>query len=227
MFSTATGSFKRVQDGELNVAVRRKMGGAQIRQHIVEGSPADLEKYKEDNKASFGKVSAVTDLFTNKPSSLVVYQGDGNIDKIADVTHHVETMMTASDVPMELIAYGSGLNRDILGEKKEEYEETLSQGREWLNDQVVVPLLERQWLLKGILPADIDYEIIWRSAKPLTPADLRDLGDALSRFKLLGVKDEIIQMMAASFLRNVDDDILSMDGFSADQLAQNLKGISV
>jgi hypothetical protein len=227
MFSSATSPFKKVQEGELNVAVRRKMGGAQIRQHIVEGSPTDLEKYKEDNKASFGKISAVTDLFTNKPSSLVVHQGDGTIDKIGDVTHHVATMMTASDVPMELIAYGEGLNRDILGEKKEEYEETLSQGREWLTDQLVAPVLERQWLLAGILPEAVDYEIIWRKARPMTPADVRDLMDALAKAKLLGMKDEVIQAIAASYLRDVDDDILSMDGFSIDQFAQNLKGSSV
>lgn len=227
MFASATGAFKRVQDGEINVAVRRKIGGAQIRQHIVEGSPADLEKYKEDNKAAFGKLAAVTDLFTNKKGALNVVQGDGNIDKIGDVTHHVATMMTASDVPMELIAYGEGLNRDILGEKKEEYEETLSQGREWLTDQIVAPLLERQWLLKGILPAEIDYEIVWRTAKPMTPADIRDLMDALAKAKLLGMKDEIVQSIAAMYLRNVDDDILNMDGFSVDQFAQNLKGISI
>ena len=227
MFSSATSSFKKVQDGELNVAVRRKMGGSQLRVHAIEGSPADLEKYKEDNKAAFGKLSAVTDLFTNKKGTVEIKQGDGTIDKIGDVTHHVATMMTASDVPMELIAYGEGLNRDILGEKKNEYEETLSQGREWLTDQIVAPVLERQWLLAGILPEAVDYEIIWRTAKPLTPADLRDLGDGLSRLKLLGVKDEIIQSIAAMYLRNVDDDILNMDGFSADQFAQNLKGISV
>jgi hypothetical protein len=227
MFSSATSPFKKVQDGELNVAVRRKMGGSQIRIHSIEGSPAELEKYKEDNKDAFGKLSAVTDLFTNKKGSLDVKQGDGTIDKIGDVTHHVATMMTASDVPMELIAYGEGLNRDILGEKKEEYEETLSQGREWLTDQIVAPVLERQWLLAGILPEAVDYQIVWRTAKPLTPADLRDLGDGLSRLKLLGVKDEIIQSIAAMYLRNVDDDIMNMDGFSADQFAQNLKGISV
>lgn len=227
MFASATTAWKRVQDGELNVAVRRKMAASQIRIHAVEGSPADLEKYKEDNKAAFGRLSAVTDLFTNKKGTIDVHQGDGNIDKIGDVQHHVATMMTASDVPMELIAYGGDLNRDILGEKKEEYEETLSQGREWLTEQMVAPLLERQWLLKGILPESLDYEIIWRTAKPLTPADLRDLGDALSRFKLLGVKDEIVQAVAAMYLRNVDDEILNMDGFSVDQFAQNLKGISV
>jgi hypothetical protein len=227
MFASATTAWKRVQDGELNVAVRRKMAASQLRIHAVEGSAADLEKYKEENKAAFGKLTAVTDLFTNKKGTIEVKQGDGNIDKIGDVQHHVATMMTASDVPMELIAYGGELNRDILGEKKEEYEETLSQGREWLTAQVVAPLLERQWLLKGILPESLEYEIVWRTAKPLSPADLRDLGDALSRFKLLGVKDEIVQAVAAMYLRNVDDDILNMDGFSVDQFAQNLKGISV
>jgi len=227
MFSASTGAFKKVEDGELNVAVRRKMGGSQIRIHSIEGAPADLEKYKEDNQAAFGKLSAVIDLFTNKKGTVDVKQGDGNIDKMGDVQHHVATMMAGSDVPMELLVFGEGLNRDILGEKKEEYENNQEQGREWLTKQLVKPLLERQWLLAGILPAEIKYKIKWRTAKPLTPADLRDLGDGLSRLKLLGVKDEIIQSIAAMYLRSVEDDILNMDGFSADQFAQNLKGISV
>jgi hypothetical protein len=216
-----------VVDGELNVAVRRKMGGAQLRQHIVEGSAADVEAYKENNKAAFGKLVAVTDLFTNKPGSLNVHQGDGNIDKIGDVNHHVATMMASSDVPMELLVFGEGLNRDILGEKKEEYEETLSQGREWLTAQVIKPLLERQWLLKGILPAGINYEIIWRTAKPLTPADLRDLADGLARLRVLGVKEEVIQSIAAMYLKNVDAEFMSGDGFSAEQFAKSLQGISI
>jgi len=227
MFSASTGAYKKVDDGELNVAVRRKMGGSQIRVHSIEGSSADLEKYKEDNKASFGVLAAVTDLFTNKKGSVDVKQGDGNIDKLGDVQHHVATMMAGSDVPMELIVYGEGLNRDILGEKKDEYENNQKQGREWLTSQLVKPVLERQWLLQGILPSSIKYKIIWRTAKPLTPADLRDLGDGLSRLKLIGVKDEIIQLIAASYIQNVEDDLLNMDGFSVDQFAQNLKGLSI
>jgi hypothetical protein len=227
MFGSATGAFKRVEDGELNVAVRRKIGGAQIRQHVIEGSPADVEKYKENNKATLGKLAAVIDFFSNKASSLTIHQGDGNIDKIGDINHHVATMMAASDVPMELIVYGESLNRDILGEKKEEYEETLSQGREWLTAQIVKPLLERQWLLMGILPASVKYEIVWRTAKPLTPMDLRDLADGLARLRVLGVKEEVIQAIAAMYLRNVDDEIMNGDGFSAEQFAQNIKGISI
>jgi hypothetical protein len=227
MFASATGPFKKVVDGELNVAVRRKAGGSQLRQHVIEGSPADVEAYKENNKATFGKLAAVTDVFSNKPSSLNVYQGDGNIDKIADVNHHVSTMMAASDVPMELIVYGEGLNRDTLGEKKEEYENNLSQGREWVTAQVIQPLLERQWLLKGILPASVDYEIIWRTAKPLTPADIRDLADGLARLRVLGVKEDVIQSIAAMYLKNVDKDFMSGDGFSAEQFAKSLQGISI
>ena len=227
MFSSATGAFKKVVEGEMNVAVRRKIGGAQIRQHVVEGSEADVEKYKENNAAALGKLNAVVDFFSNKASSMTVIQGDGNIDRIGDVNHHVATMMSASDVPMELIVYGEGLNRDILGEKKEEYDETLFQGREWLTTELVAPLLERQWLLKGILPDNLDYEIKWRKAKPLTPADLRDLADALSRYKLLGVDDDVIKQLAALYLRDVDMDILKSGNFSVDQFAQNLKGLSI
>ena len=227
MFASATGPYKKVVDGELNIAVRRKLGSAQIRQHVIEGSGSDVETYKEQNKSVFGKLAAVTDLFSNKKSSLTVHQGDGNVDKIGDVEHHVTTMMAASDVPEELIVGGSNLNRDILGEKKEEYEETLSQGREWLDAQILIPLLERQWLLAGILPASVDYEIVWRTAKPLTPADLRDLGDGLARLRLIGVSEDVIQQIAAMFLKGVDDEIMQMDGFSVDQFAQNLKGISV
>jgi hypothetical protein len=227
MMRSARKHFKYVEDGELNVAVRRKIGGAQLRQHVVEGSPADMEAYKENNKATLGKLAAVIDFFSNKPSSLTVHQGDGNLDKIGDVQHHIATVFTASDVPMELIAYGGDLNRDILGEKKEQYEEILNQGREWASGQIIQPLLEREWLLHGILPATVDYKIIWRKAKSLSPADLRDLADAGSRLKVLGVKDEIIQLLMASFLRDVDIDLLNSDGFSAEQFAKSLQGISI
>jgi len=227
MMKSARKQFKYVEDGELNIAVRRKIGGAQLRQHVVEGSEADVKKYKEDNQASLGKLAAVIDFFSNKPSSLTVHQGDGNLDKIGDVQHHIATMFTASDEPMELIAYGGDLNRDILGEKKEQYDEVLNQGREWTTIEIIQPLLERQWLMQGILPASVDYKIIWRKAKSITPADLRDLADAGSRLKVLGVKDEIIQLLMASFLRDVDVDLLNSDGFSAEQFAQTLKGISV
>jgi len=227
MMRSARRQFKYVHDGELNVAVRRKIGGAQLRQHVVEGSAADVEKYKEDNKLALGKLAAVIDFFSNKASSLTVHQGDGNIDRIGDVEHHIATMATASDVPMELMAYGGDLNRDILGEKKDAYEETLNQGREWATVEIIQPLIEREWMMNGILPASVKYKVIWRKAKSLSPTDLRDLADAASRLRILGVKEETIQLILASYLRDVDLEIMSGDGMDSTAFANNLKGLSI
>jgi hypothetical protein len=216
-----------VEEGELNVAVRRKIGGAQLRQHSIEGNAADVEKYKQDNQAAFGKLAAVIDFVSNKASSLTVVQGDGNIDKIGDVQHNIATLFTASDIPMELVAYGGDLNRDVLGEKKEQYDETLNQGREWASIEILQPLIEREWMLHGILPASVDYKIVWRKAKSLSPTELRDLADAGARLRVLGVKEEVIQLLLAAYIRDVDLDILSGDGLDSSAFAANLKGLSI
>jgi hypothetical protein len=227
MMRSARKQFKYMEEGELNVAVRRKIGGAQIRQHVIEGAPSDVEAYKTNNKEALGRLAAVIDLFSNKPGSLTVFQGDGQIDKIGDLEHHIQTMFAASEVPMELIVYGGDLDRDILGEKKEHYQENLMQGREWTMKEILKPLLERQWMLQGILPADLDYQIIWRTTQQLTPADLNSLIDAMLRAKLLGITDDAIKSILAQFIPDADLDILSPTGLGASDLAAQLKGISI
>ena len=228
MWATATGAFKRVSEGETDLAVRRKVRAGMRLLHVVEGNEADVKAYKEMNqKALDSPTAAHLDLFSNKPGSITVVQGDAHLNEINDILHQVATMFAASDVPMELVAYGEGLNRDILGEKKDEYDESLDDGREWVTEEFLKPLLERQWLLKGILPANVKYEIVWRLAKKLTPADLRDLGHGLARLRVLGVKEEIITSIAAMYLRNVDVDIMDGDAFGAEQFAKSLQGISI
>jgi hypothetical protein len=128
---------------------------------------------------------------------------------------------------MELMAYGGDLNRDILGEKKEAYEETLNQGREWATTEIIQPLIQREWMLHGIYPANVKYKIIWRKAKSLSPTDLRDLADAASRLRILGVKEETIQLILASYLRDVDLEIMNGDGLDSAAFANNLKGLSI
>jgi len=228
MMAPATGAFKRVTEGEVDIAVRRKVRAGMRLLHVVEGSAADVEAYKEKNKIALDNpFAAQIDLFSNKPGSVTSLQGDAKLNEIDDIMHHIETMFTASDVPMPLIAYGGELNRDVLGEKRAEYEETLNQGREWATDQIIKPLLERQWLMKGILPEGLKYEIIWRTAKSLTPTDIRDLADAGMRLKLLGVKDEVVQAIMAKYLPGVDIDILTGQGIDTQRYADMLKGLSI
>jgi hypothetical protein len=228
MWASATGAFKRVSEGEIDISVRRKVRAGMILHHVVEGSNSDVEAYKEKNKAAEDNpFAAIRNYYTNKPGSISAIQGDAHLNEIADIVHHIETMFTASDIPMELVAYGGDLNRDVLGEKKEEYDETLDDGREWLSEEFLKPLHELQWMLKGIYPQDLGYKFIWRKAKSLTPVMLRDLADALMRMRVLGAKEELIQSLLAQFVPGVDLDILQGDGLDSTAFANNLKGLSI
>lgn len=228
MWASATGAFKRVSEGEIDISVRRKVRAGMILHHVVEGSPSDIDAYKEKNAAAENNpFAAVRNYYTNKPGSISAIQGDAHLNEIADIVHHIETMFTASDIPMELVAYGGDLNRDVLGEKKEEYDETLDDGREWLSEEFLKPLHELQWMLKGVYPQDLDYQFIWRKAKTLTPVMLRDLADALMRLRVLGVKEELIQSLLAQFVPGIDLDMLLGDGLDSTAFANNLKGLSI
>jgi len=88
-------------------------------------------------------------------------------------------------------------------------------------------LIERQWLLKGILPASVEYQVMWRKAKGLTPVMIRDLADGMMRLRVLGVKEEIIQVILAQFLPDVDLDMMSGEGLDSERFASMLKGLSI
>jgi len=206
MFAAATGAFRRVEEGETDIAVRRKIGSGRIVAHVVEGaSEGDLALYKKENKPALDSpFAAVSHYFFNKKGTLEVTPGDASLPEIGDVEHHIATMFTAGETPMELIAYGGNLNRDVLAEKKAEYDETLEELRRWVNEQIIRPLLERQWLLAGILPASVKYSIQWRSQQLLKPEDIKAIADAGMRLRILGLPEEVTMALVARFLPGVD-----------------------
>jgi len=107
MWASATGAFKRVTEGETDMAVRRKVRAGMRLHHVVEGSEADVKAYKEMNQAALDNPTAAhLDIFSNKPGSITAVQGDAHLNEINDLLHQVATMFAASDVPMELVAYG-------------------------------------------------------------------------------------------------------------------------
>jgi len=228
MFASGTGTFKKVSEGETDMAVRRKVRAAMRYHHVIEGGPADVEAYKENNKAALNNPNvAAADFFSNKPGGISVVQGDANMDQIADVKHQIATLFAGSDVPMELVAYGEGLNRDILGDKREEYEEILRQVREWTVDEMIRPLLELQWLLKGILPDGLEYEVISKHATGLKAGDFLTITDAVLRMKILGIADEVIKAILEKQLGvDIGELIPQADG-ETEKFANMLKGLSV
>lgn len=187
-FESALGAWKRVREGERDIAIRRKTRAGMLRQHMLEGaSAAELEEYKEANRDALDNPFAmIADYFINFPGGISNIEGDPNLGDIADIEHHLQTWSAASSVPLELLAYGANLNRDVLGDKRQQYEETLAQIREWTADELILPIIERQWLLAGILPDSHTYRVIWPQKAALTPEQLKALGEAIAALIMAG-----------------------------------------
>lgn len=211
MLASGTGHFKKLTEGELDIAVRRKTraGMKYVHKFPAGTNPMEIEAYKEMNQDTLDDpFAAVQDFFGTVDIEAV--QGDMQLGDISDVKHQIATWFTAGEVPMELVAYGEDLNRDVLSVKMVEYEETLVQLREWVTSELVSPLLELQWLLAGIYPPSLDYSIEWRTKKEPSAGDVEAITRAAMQMQLLGWQPEVIAQVVSRYLPDVEpDDLVS------------------
>jgi hypothetical protein len=151
--------------------------------------------------------AAVADFFSNKRTSIQSIQGDARLSEIDDVLHHIRTWWVASPVPMSLLGYGQDLNRDVLDEQKQQYDSVKESTSEWVSQQIVRPLIERQWLLKGIYPGGLDWSVEWASKQPFKAADLGEAAKALTLLNATGlVTDETLIRLFSRFVPGFDAD---------------------
>jgi len=221
LFASAVKAFKRMSEGETDIAVRRKTRSGMRYLHSLEGAgEAEIEAYKERNKNALeSPFAAVIDFFANQRVTVSAIQGDAHLAEIDDVLHHIRTFWVASPLPMSLLGYGQDLNRDVLEEQQEQYERALEQIAEWVEEELVRPLLERQWLLAGILPEGLDYELVWKNKRPITAGDLRDAADAALRLKSLGLPGDVVVSVLGRFLPGIDLSAVDLDGGLERQLS--------
>lgn len=224
MFASARKAYKRMSQGELDIAIRRKTRSGLRYLHVLEGaSTAEIEAYKAANKPALDdQFGALADFFSNRPGGLQVIQGDARLSEIDDVKHHVQTFAVASPVPLELIGYGTDLNRDILEQKQTQYEDAIESVRGWIEAEFILPLLERQWLMLGIWPDALSIEFQWKQKKRTTPAGLKDMAafaTAMKAAKLL--TDPTLLHMLATVLPDfdVDAEIAALEAQAAEDAA--------
>jgi len=221
LFGSATSAWKRVKEGEIDISVRRKTRAGRKFLHVLEdASSADIEAYKEENKIALDNpFAAVADFFSNKKGAISAIEGDARLQEIGDVIHHIRTCWLAGIVPMSLLGYGQDLNRDVLEEQKAQYERALESVTQWVEAELVAPLLELQWLLKGFYPEALEYEVVWKSKYPLTAKDLADLADAILKLRALGLGDEVVFSLLSQFLPGIDSNLLKNTMSDSQRLA--------
>lgn len=228
LFASGTGAWKRITEGELDIAVRRKTRAGMKYVHVLEGAAEpDLQAYKEANKDALNDpFAAVADYFMNGAGRIDVVQGDARLAEIGDVMHHIRTWWLDSPVPMSLLGYGQDLNRDVLREQREQYERALEPLTEWVEDGFVRPLLELQWLLAGIWPGGLEYEVEWKAKQPVRAADVRDVADAALKLKALGLPGEVVWTVLRRFLPGIDVGALVGEGDSGEGGAGRLADVA-
>jgi hypothetical protein len=209
MFAAARTSFKRMSEGELDIAIRRKTrAGMKYVHSLKDASQADIEAYRLRNQAALDEpFAAVADFFSSKETSITAVQGDANLSEIEDVLHHMRTWWLASPKPMGLMGFGQDLNRDVLDEQQREYDLAKEAISRWITEEIVAPLIERQWLLKGILPEGLTWTAEWSSTQPLTAVGLADMGKAVAALKMTGLlTNETLLRLISRFLPDFDAD---------------------
>lgn len=203
LFASGRKAFKRVEEGETDVAVRRKTRAGMVYVHKVPGGADAIEAYKAQNKKALDNLTDPVREFIGNVD-LTTLQGDARVAEIGDVEHHIETWAIGGPVPLALIGYGKNLNRDILKEKQEQYEDALDSMAEWVTDQLVQPLLEMQWLLQGIWPGGLEYEVRWQSKKSLSAETLKNVAEAALKLKAMQWPDDIIIDLVLPLLPGLD-----------------------
>jgi hypothetical protein len=187
--------------------VRRKTRAGLKYVHVLEGADeTKIEEYKEINREALDNpLAAVSDFFTNTKGGIDVVEGDARLAEIGDVEHHISTFFIGSPVPKSLVGYGEDLNRDVLEDQKKQYDRALDALTDWIDKEFLQPLIELQWLLKGIYPDNLTYEIERPTRNPITAADLKAAGEAVKALKESGViATKLILQFLAKILPGLD-----------------------
>ena len=210
LFRSSRGSWKKAKEGETDMAIRRKTRAGMKYIHSLEGaSETDIEKYKEMNKDVLqNKWAAIADFFSSSKTNISAIQGDAKLSEIDDVKHHINNFFAGMPIAKGLIGYGEDINRDVLDKQDLQYVRNLETASGWLSDEIILPMIELQLLLKGIVPDQFEITIDWPDRyQEMIFLKLFDSMDSVVKIKALGLlRDETIIRLIARIIPDIDVD---------------------
>lgn len=203
LFAASQSFYQRSHDGEDDLYVRRRTrAGIKYIHSIEDGSQSDIDNYKEVNKEALADpMAAQIDFFANKKTTIAKVEGDAHIGEMQDVLHNIETMLIASPVPSGLNGNVSNTNRETLILQKEQYDIAIDfLTEQWLGQGLIRPLLERAWLLAGIDPDQVEYQLSWRYRVVLTPDQMSQIADAALKLRAAGWSEELLAKIMVRYI---------------------------
>lgn len=207
ILTAAQTAYAHAKEGEEDLYVKRLTTASTRYSHTLEGaSQSEIDEYRERNKEILNNpsVKSIAEFYSNKKGSIDVVEAAAPNGQIGDIQHHIETMLTALDVPAALIGYASTLSRDVLQSQIEQYNLSTEFDTEtWVTDQFINPLIERALLLQGILPENVSYEILWRYRTVPSPETMKLAADSIVSLRTSGFTNEAIAKWVVRYFPNM------------------------
>ena len=161
-------AWRRLESGEKDIAVRRKIRAGIKRQHKIgsEGNPAtpdQIKEYENEQKDTLSKPTEATqDIFTNHLVEILPLMGDETIGDIDDLKWIEGLFSIATGIPQALLSGGreTATNFTVIKEQEEDYLRVVGDIDEKL-EEAFRYIFDLALLLKGINPDSIVYVFNW------------------------------------------------------------------
>lgn len=192
LFYSAFNAWDKLCEGEVNLSIQRRLRSGYLRHHIISGANQEtLHAYRSATKDNLDNpYTPVCDLFTSDSIEVKILKGSIDADQISDVLHHLETVFAASPVPLALIGYGASINRDIVEQKLEQYNRSLVAWTEFVDRELINPIIERQLSLAGLYVDSYEWDVIRPSRSKTKVSELGVLTKALNELKQVGIHSD-------------------------------------
>lgn len=183
--------WKKLVMSEEDLVIRRKTRAQQRKVHQLKNvSDEFYEQYKASIKQD--QYDQTADYVIKGEGDVKAVQGDASLDQIADVVHLLDTFFTGSPAPKGLFGYTGELSRDILEDLKKDYYDEIDS----LQDTQAFAYYQGfclDLLLKGINPAQYDFNIVFKERRTDTPNQRADLA---LKYQALGFSQETTMEVA-------------------------------
>ena len=169
LFDPAQKSVKRVDSGEDDMSIRRKLR-AGLRFLITIGTAdnpsswEEVEKFKEKNKDTLeNPVNAVSNIYGNGLTDVKPLAGDSQLGSKEDIDHFEGLISMVGLTPTSLISGGreKSTNLNVVDAEDEDYGRTLLAICRAGEFGFIRPILNTALTLSGINPDSIDYTVNW------------------------------------------------------------------
>lgn len=184
-YLTCRGYWKKLNMTEEDLVVRRRTRAPARRLHNVgnKDNPGDwneVEKYKSENQLDPRKAQITTDYYGNGLVDIKDLSGDADLDKIKDIEHIQEVYMLGTGVPLHILGFGQGVNRDVVGDQLKQFKEDTQELQSLLEYgdsspySGLRPIFDFALALAGINPEFVDYNVEWFESDNETANDRVD-----------------------------------------------------